>query len=92
MEYGILIVEDGNELFQILGSVWSLAEARELAQLYERAAAPENPDASVPPTEFVIHRRGPGGYYTRREPLELRPWLISARPLIADQLTAAAAL
>ena len=71
MEYGILVVEDGNEMYQILGAVWSLEEARELASNYEEHAAPENPNASVPPTEYVIIRRNPNGWYTKREKFEL---------------------
>ncbi len=70
MEYGILVVEDGNTLYQILGAVWSHAEAAELAANYERVAAPENPDTPVPPTTFVILRRNPNGFYTRRETFE----------------------
>jgi hypothetical protein len=70
MEYGILVVEDGNELYQILGSVWSIDEARELAENYESLAAPENPNAQVPPTQYIIHRRNPNGFYTRREKLD----------------------
>ena len=69
MEYGILVVEDGNELYQILGSVHSMAEAVELAAGYEKVAEPENEDAQVPPTEYVIMRRNSNGFYTRREVL-----------------------
>ena len=71
MEYGILIVEDGNELYQILGSVWSLQEARELASNYEQHADPENPNFSLPPNNYVIIRRNADGFYTKREPFEL---------------------
>lgn len=71
MEYGILVVEDGNELYQILGAVWSLDEARELADAYVCAADPENPDTAVPPEQFIILRRNPNGYYTKREALEM---------------------
>jgi hypothetical protein len=71
MEYGILVVEDGNELYQILGQIWSLDEARELASEYEEHANPDNPDTTVPPTEYVIIRRNHNGKYTRREKFEL---------------------
>lgn len=71
MEYGILVVEDSNELYQILGAVWSINEALEMAENYESLASPENPDASVPPTQYVIIRRNANGFYTRRESLEL---------------------
>lgn len=71
MEYGILAVEDGNKLYQILGAVWSLEEAWELASNYEEHAGPENPDAQVPPNNYVIIRRNANGWYTKREPFEL---------------------
>ena len=68
MEYGILVVEDGNGAYQILGAVYSLAEAQELAENYESCAGPENPNADVPPTEYVIVRRNASGFYAKREP------------------------
>ena len=71
MGYGILVVEDGNELYQILGAVWSLEEARELANNYEVHADPDNPNTTVPPSEYVIIRRNANGWYTKREPFEL---------------------
>ena len=71
MEYGILVVEDSGGLYQILGAVWSLDEARELAENYERHAGPENPNASVPPESYVIIRRNAVGWYTKRETFEL---------------------
>jgi hypothetical protein len=71
MEYGILIVEDGNELYQVLGAVWDLEEARELAENYESCAGPDVDYASVPPELFVIVRRGPEGFYSVREPFTL---------------------
>lgn len=70
MEYGILVVEDGNDLWQILGAVWSLDEARELADNYERNATPDNPDTEVPPTWYIIMRRNANGFYTMREALD----------------------
>ena len=71
MEYGILIVEDGNELYQVIGSVYSLSEAREMAENYESCAGPDVDYASVPPESFVIVRRGPEGFYSKREPFTL---------------------
>jgi hypothetical protein len=69
--YGILVVEDGNELYQPIGEVVSVDEARELAEDYERWAGPDNPD-SIPPAVFVIWRRDPRtGRYTKRELLEI---------------------
>ena len=70
MEYGILVVEDDNGLYQILGAVWSLDEAREMIGNYERIASPDNPDTPVPPTEYVLIRRNSNGFYTRREVFE----------------------
>ena len=68
MEYGILVVEDGEDLYQILGAVWSLTEARELVESYFAHGA----DAGcIAPDSFVIHRRSPDGFYTKREPFEL---------------------
>jgi hypothetical protein len=65
MEYGILTAEDEwGELYQIVGSVWSLDEARELAQNY----LVHGPACDcVPPDRFIILRRGPEGFYTVRE-------------------------
>jgi hypothetical protein len=73
MEYGILTAEsdaaesDGGD-YQIIGAVDSPDEARELAQNY-LVNGPE--DGLLPPDRFVINRRGIGGWYTRRELLEL---------------------
>ena len=72
MEYGILVVEDGNELYQILGTVWTLDEARELAESYERVAGPECPYANVPYSDYVIIRRGPEGFYSVRQQFDPR--------------------
>jgi hypothetical protein len=69
--YGILVVEDGNELYQVIGEVASISEAVELARDYERVADPEEPNASVHPTVFAIWRRNRDGYYVDRETLEL---------------------
>ena len=74
MEYGILVVEDGSELYQILGAVWSLNEAAELAENYERICGPDNPDAQVPPTEYIIIRRNADGFYTKREAFDPNNW------------------
>lgn len=71
MEYGILIVEDGNELYQVLGTVWNLEEARELAENYVSCADPCVDYASVAPESFVIVRRGPEGFYSKSEPFVL---------------------
>lgn len=69
--YGILVAEDGNELYQPIGEVTSVNEAMELAQEYEKWAGPDNSD-SIPPAVFVIWRRDPqSGRYTKRERLEL---------------------
>jgi hypothetical protein len=65
--YGILVVEDGNETYQIIGEVASQDEARELADNYEKHAHPDNPQTICPPDHFVIWRRGLGGAYTQRE-------------------------
>lgn len=64
MEYGILIAngEYPDDGFQIIGAVASVDEARELAQDYIRNG-PEN--GALPPNHFVIHRRGPNGFYSR---------------------------
>ena len=64
MEYGILVAEDGNGLYQIIGSVWSLNEARELADEYI-AHGPEFD--YLAPDRFIINRRGTIGGYTVRE-------------------------
>lgn len=69
--YGILVVEDGNELYQPIGEVASVDEAMELAEEYERWASPDNPH-SIPPTVYVIWRPDPQtGRYTRRELLTM---------------------
>ncbi len=67
MEYGILVVEGEEGQYQILGAVSSVAEAIEMVKGYERCMGPDNPEACLPPFEYVINRRGPGGYYTKRE-------------------------
>jgi len=68
MEYGILAVEDEEGHYQIIGAVWSIAEARELVENYFAHGAD---NGCIAPDSFVIHRRGPEGFYTVREPLEL---------------------
>lgn len=68
--YGILVVEDGNELYHIIGEVSSPREACELADDYERRADPEDPSTPVPPNEFIIWTRDSDGYYLIRETLE----------------------
>lgn len=72
MEYGILVVEDGNGLYQIIGSVFSPREAAEMARDYMDRADPEEETTACPPNEFVIWRNKFGGY-TQRETLELLP-------------------
>jgi hypothetical protein len=67
--YGILTVEDGNELYQIIGEVASINEARELAADYESRASAENDDTFCPPSAFVVWRRNLHGAYTVREAL-----------------------
>lgn len=67
----ILVVEDGSDLYQILGCVANIGEARELARGYERAARPENPNTPVPPTQYVMYMRNPSGYYTIAVPVEI---------------------
>ena len=71
MEYGILVVEDGNGLYQVLSAVHTVAEAREVALDYEINANPDSADCSVPPYMYVIHRRNGHGYYTVQERLFL---------------------
>ena len=61
MDYGILIAMGEDEGFQIIGSVASINEARELIQDYV-SIGPEL--GFVPPFEFQIHRRGTSGGYT----------------------------
>ena len=61
MEYGILIAIGEDGYFQIIGSVASINEARELIQDYV-SIGPEL--GFVPPFEFQIHRRGTSGGYT----------------------------
>ena len=68
MEYGILVVEDDSGQYQVISSVWSIAEARELIEGY---FAHGHENGCIAPDTFVIHRRGPNGFYTVREPLEL---------------------
>ena len=69
MEYGILIAigEDGD--FQIIGSVASINEARELIQNYV-SIGPEL--GFVPPFEFQIHRRRANGAYALIEKVSER--------------------
>ena len=64
MEYGILVVEDDSGQYQVVSSVWSIAEARELINGY-LVHGQEN--GFIAPDIFVIHRRGPNGFYTVRE-------------------------
>jgi hypothetical protein len=76
MEYGILVVSSGefNELYQIIGAVSSPEEARGLAEEYSKAAIADADDEKcelVSPDTFEIHRRGPGGWYTVTELLDL---------------------
>ena len=68
MEYGILVVENDEGRYQILGAVWSLDEARELADTY---FANGYKAGCIAPDSFAIHRRGVTGMYTNREPFEL---------------------
>ena len=64
MEYGILTAENDSGDYQIIGAVWSLDEARELAQNY----IVHGPACDcVNPDRFIILRRGPEGFYTVRE-------------------------
>lgn len=66
MEYGILIAEDFDGHYQIVGAVASRDEARELANNYcDRGPAEE----MVAPERFIIHRRGQRGWYNEREVL-----------------------
>ena len=69
MEYGILVAEQEDpSAYQIIGAVWSLVEARELAENYFANGAEND---CVVPDEFVILRRNENGFYTRREKFEL---------------------
>jgi hypothetical protein len=74
MEYGILVVEADVEgigvwdHYQIIGPVDSIDEAREIAQNY-LVNGPES--GCLAPDRFVIHRRGPWGWYTIREVVNL---------------------
>lgn len=68
MEYGILIAVMQYETFQVVGAVFSVDEARELAANY-LANGPEN--KALPPDYFEVHRRGPNGFYSIREELSL---------------------
>ena len=72
MGYGILVAETeqgmGFPSYQIIGAVDSPDEARELANNY-LAYGPNND--CLAPDRFVINRRGDGGFYTRRETVEL---------------------
>ena len=61
MEYGILIAVGEEGYFQIVGSVASVEEARELIQGYVTIGPYSG---FVPPFEFQIHRRGTSGGYT----------------------------
>jgi adenylylsulfate kinase-like enzyme len=72
MEYGILVAEQkiGETWggYQIIGSVSSIAEAREMAANYMKYG-PNN--GLLAPDLFVIRRRDEKGWYTRREPFGL---------------------
>ena len=61
MEYGILVAIGEEGYFQIIGSVASIDEARELIQHYVTIGTDSG---FVPPFEFQIHRRGTSGGYT----------------------------
>ena len=64
MEYGILVAvsEDGD--YQIIGEVDSYKEAQERVEEYMRIG-PDND--LLAPSNFLIHRRGPGGFYNISE-------------------------
>jgi hypothetical protein len=68
MEYGILTAESESGDYQIIGPVDSIDEAREIARNY-LAHGPESD--CLAPDRFVIHRRGPWGWYTIREIVNL---------------------
>jgi hypothetical protein len=64
MEYGILIAESEDGQYQILGSVWSLEEAKELIENYFI----HGPKCDcLAPDRFVIRQRGDSGFYTHSE-------------------------
>ena len=65
MEYGILVVRC-DDMFQIIGEVDSVVEAREMANGYTRCAL-DDTDNFMPPDAFEIHRRDDHGWYTKRE-------------------------
>ena len=67
MEYGILTAESDGGEYQIIGAVDSPDEARELMQSYFLSASFDCDCPNLAPDRFVIHRRGIGGWYTRRE-------------------------
>ena len=66
MEYGILIAEQESEVapYQVVGTVDSVREAKELIENYIAVG----PDCDLlAPEHFVIMRRDQNGFYTRRE-------------------------
>ena len=73
MAYGILVVEDGNELYQIIGEVASESEAAKMARDYDNSADPENEDTFCPPMQYIIWQRNENGAYAVRETIELLP-------------------
>jgi hypothetical protein len=68
MEYGILVAVSEEGDYQIIGRVDSVEEARNMAWEY----IDHGPMSDLmAPDYFVIDRRSTGGWYTKREKLEL---------------------
>lgn len=66
MDKFIVIVEDGNELYQPLGLADTIAEATDMADEYIKFAHPDNPDTEVPPMFFYAIGRNQNGFWTRK--------------------------
>jgi isocitrate dehydrogenase kinase/phosphatase len=64
MEYGILVAVSEEGDYQIIGAVDSYAEAQEKIAEYVRIGPGID---LMAPANFLIHRRGQGGFYTINE-------------------------